>query len=90
MKVLGMMTGTSMDGLDCCYANIKMDKNLKLNFQLIDFKMYKFPKQIVDLIIDSIGDNNKEVVAKAHEQLGIVGHEPHELGRRENDHHGAR
>lgn len=70
MKVLGMMTGTSMDGLDCCYVNIKMDKNLKLNFQLIDFKMYKFPKQIVDLIIDSIGDNNKEVVAEAHEQLG--------------------
>ena len=41
-----------------------------MNFQLIDFKIYKFPREIIDLIIDSLGDDDKDAVAKAHEQLG--------------------
>ena len=68
MKVLGMMSGTSMDGLDCCYVDIDMDNNYNLRFNLIDFKMYPFPKEIVKLIVQSLGNNNN--VGKTHDELG--------------------
>ena len=38
MKVLGLMTGTSMDGIDYCYVDIKMSKKFTLFNHYATFK----------------------------------------------------
>ena len=47
MKILGIMSGTSMDGLDCCYAHIEINDNFQLNYKIIDFKLYPFSISII-------------------------------------------
>ena len=37
MRILGVMSGTSCDGLDCCVADIDFISSSNLEFKIINF-----------------------------------------------------
>ncbi len=54
MIVLGLMSGTSMDGLDCCLANINIDNYMNLKFNIIDYKTYPYDNDTINIIYETI------------------------------------
>ena len=53
MKILGLMSGTSMDGLDCCLADLTINKS-KLKFHIIDSSTFPYENETKKIIFDSI------------------------------------
>ena len=42
-NIIGIMSGTSLDGIDIVYVNFKLDKSWK--YELINSKTYKYEKK---------------------------------------------
>ena len=51
MKVIGLISGTSTDGIDAALVDIK-GKGLNSRLELIAYKTYSYPKGLKDRIID--------------------------------------
>ena len=66
------MSGTSMDGLDCCYADIDISKNNDLNFKIIKYQTIPFHKKIRGLIVDSVESKNNRIILECDKNLGIA------------------
>jgi len=54
MNILGLMSGTSMDGVDLCIANLIIDKNNRLTYQIIDSTYIPYSRKTRKIIHDSI------------------------------------
>ena len=52
------MSGTSMDGLDMCLAEIGLDSSYSFDYRIIDTHYEKFDKETINLIKKTIRDNN--------------------------------
>ena len=47
-KIIGLMSGTSLDGLDIVYVNFIQDKNWK--YEIINSKTYKYEKKWISFL----------------------------------------
>ena len=72
MKVLGLMSGTSMDGLDCCYADIYLNQDNNIKFEIIKHQTIPFDINIRDHIANVIGSNDNELISICDRKLGII------------------
>ena len=70
MKVLGIMTGTSLDGVDCCYANIEVSKSYNFKYKIIDSFTFPFKGKVLKDIKKSIKNRNLKNNKIADKSLG--------------------
>ncbi|MBI3351202.1 MAG: anhydro-N-acetylmuramic acid kinase [Nitrospirae bacterium] len=64
MKVIGLMSGTSMDGIDAALLDINRRKT-GLRFKLLAFETFPFPKDLPEKLID---------VAEGNETTALISH----------------
>ena len=69
MRVLGLMSGTSMDGLDCGLFEIYLTSDYQLNWNCIDFQTAPYSVDIRESISNAL-EGNKGVVMDADRILG--------------------
>ena len=55
MIILGLMSGTSMDGLDCCLAKISIKKD-KFDFEIIKSTTFNYTTQTRKVLLESVFD----------------------------------
>ena len=70
ISVLGLMSGTSMDGLDCGLFEISLTSDYHLNWRCIDFYTFPYSEGIQDSIRESLQGNN-QVVKETDKKLGM-------------------
>ncbi len=68
-KVLGLMSGTSMDGLDCGLFEISLTSDYQLNWNCIEFQTYPYSKDIHELIRSAL-EGDIGVIKDADRKLG--------------------
>ena len=54
MNILGLMSGTSMDGVDLCVANLTIDKTNNIVYRIIDSAYIPYNRETRKIIHDSI------------------------------------
>ena len=54
MNILGLMSGTSMDGVDLCVANLTIDKTNNIVYRIIDSTYIPYNRETRKIIHDSI------------------------------------
>jgi anhydro-N-acetylmuramic acid kinase len=70
MKVIGLMSGTSLDGIDAALLDLKRTKR-DLTFRLLDFETYPFPGTVREKILDlSNGNETTPLISHVNYLLG--------------------
>ena len=54
MNILGLMSGTSMDGVDICIANLKIDKDENMIYKIINSYYTPYNAKTRKIIHDTI------------------------------------
>ena len=71
---LGLMSGNSMDGLDCCVAETAIDKNYSFTYNILELKKYSYSYNDKEILKKTIKDYDKGVcnLSEADKYFGSV------------------
>ena len=64
MNVLGLMSGTSMDGLDLCLANLSINQENELMYEIIASDYIEYDQKTKNIIDKGIINNNPSYLIK--------------------------
>ena len=65
INVLGLMSGTSCDGLDCCDAQIELDENYNFDWKINKFQTIDYTNEEKAFLLSTRNStNNKETEVK--------------------------
>ena len=70
LTIAGFMSGTSMDGLDCCIAKVDIGKNWDFNYEIIATKSFDFSFNVRDKICKNLGETQISNVAPLDDFMG--------------------
>ena len=70
LTIAGFMSGTSMDGLDCCIARISMDSSYVFNYEIIAQESFDFDTITRNQIKNYIGQTKKDKINEIDSYLG--------------------
>lgn len=70
VTALGLMSGTSMDGLDCCLCTINLSSSYRLKYDIIDWKTYPYSLNTRSLIQNAI--NDPSIIQNIDHKLGLI------------------
>lgn len=71
MKIIGLMSGTSLDGVDLAYCNFEKSETNSWDFKLIHAKTYKYKEEILQKLKEVINYNSFDYLA-FDKQLGFL------------------
>ena len=71
INVLGLMSGTSMDGLDCGLFDIVLSPDYQLQWKCKDFKTIPYSQHTRHLIYKALAGGVKGIM-NAHNHLGQI------------------
>ena len=71
MKCLGLMSGTSMDGVDCAIVDVRTGRSA-LRITLLAHRTYPYPPAIREQLLSLIRTGTVETVCRLHAAVGEV------------------
>ena len=71
MIILGLMTGTSMDGLDACLVNLNVDKENRLFIGSVKVDFFSYPVKLKKSIINIVHNQNFDNIDILNKELGL-------------------
>ena len=70
LTIAGLMSGTSMDGLDCCIAKVAINKNWDFNYEIIATKSFDFNFNVRAKICENLGETQISNIALLDDFMG--------------------
>ncbi len=71
MKCLGLMSGTSMDGVDCAVVDVRPGRST-LRIALLAYRTYPYPPAIRGQLLSLVRTGTVETVCRLHAAMGEV------------------
>ena len=70
LTIAGFMSGTSMDGLDCCIAKVGISENWDFNYEIIATKSFDFNFNVRDKICKNLGETQISNIVPLDDFMG--------------------
>ena len=70
-EIIGLMSGTSLDGLDIAHVEFKFDSNNQDSFKLLNYSTFDIPKELKQKLIDA-PDYSIQAILMLNKELAVL------------------